>query len=1209
MERIIARIREGLSVVRVMRMAGSSGAYLAALVVRELCRPVLLMSAGEAEARQTYEETAFYLTALNATGVCGFLPARQIFSSLPASGDGSRSASLCSMIGASPESPAVISGSVEAFLMRTTPPEIFYDHLVQIGKESVLDRDQLLATLIRSGYTAVSAVMEPGDFSVRGGIIDVFAPGLDCPVRIELWDEQVESLRSFDPGSQKSKSLLDRVLIPPLKEVIVDHKSVECASNHVREVVRAIKEGRLPVSVEADPVKGAGEVLSRLERLDHFPGIESFLPAFYSERASALDYIDKNWVVIYQEPFLCEQAFTKRLAELSEQWTREIVDGGFCLPPDDHFLSGARASELLADCSMVMVGPEPAGGAMPGQEDHEDVSSPKDNDAGQGTRVPLPAKLDPDIDPLPGITTDLSLLQVRPDDEEPLRPFLESIRDFIERGVTIAIVSPLPAKAMHLQELMEGHGIALPVSESPESFLVTGETALITTGPIQRGFLDSSGNLAIIPEAEIFGEKIRPRKSRRVMESFLGDLSDLDEGDFVVHVDHGVGVYRGLKSLFVQWVGEWDFVKERQRPRIRMDCAQIEYAQGSNLYVPVHRINQISKYTGATEVTPRLDTLGGTAWEKLKRKVKRSVREFAEYLIKIYANREVQQSTGFPLPDRLFREFEESFEYEETPDQLRAIDEVIQDMTAQKSMDRVVCGDVGYGKTEVALRAAFLAAMSGRQVAILVPTTILAQQHYETFTKRLESYPIEVRSLSRFLSPKEQKEVIAGLGKGVVDVVIGTHRLLSKDVKFHDLGLLVIDEEHRFGVRHKERLREIRATVDTLTLTATPIPRTLHMALSGLRDLSIIDTPPPDRLSVHTDLVRDDDRIIKEALQRELRRGGQAFFVHNRVQTIDTAANRVRRLAGQARVAVAHGQMRAKELERIMHDFVGRRYDVLVCSAIIESGLDIPSVNTMIVDRSDRFGLAQLYQLRGRIGRSRDRGYCYLMVPAKGVLTKDAAQRLRVLREFTELGSGFRIAAHDLEIRGAGNLLGAEQSGHIYRVGMELYMQLLGDEVKRLKGEEVEAVLEPEIKLSVPTYISEEYMPASNQRLAWYKRFSRARSETEVAGLREELADRYGPLPESVLNLLEVAKIKVALVRLRALELAYTGKEITLVLADDTGVDIGRVIELATRQPKKYRITPENRIFFGFVAKEPQEIFPAITAFLNELKGYDNINP
>ncbi|MFO8056349.1 MAG: transcription-repair coupling factor [bacterium] len=1197
--RSLALLREGQRRLRILGLPGSSPAFMAASVMRELSTPVLILCPEDKQAAALAEDARFYLQALGMKKDAFHLSSRPPYQALPGSFTDARSAALAAMAGAGSGNPVMVSASAEAALATTMSPDLFADRLYEVSPGALVDRDEFLKNLVSSGYTAVSSAMEPGDFSVRGGIMDVYPPGVSRPVRIELWDEEVESLRAFDPDTQKSEEKIDSVLVPPLKEIFMSDPEAEKAAMALRDQARQWKEDPHFKFDKTRLARKAEEIAQRIERKDHFPAAESFLPLFYEQKHCALDYLDRNWTTLYLDPFLCDQAITRKTEELEEEWEREMTEEGFALPPFQHFVSRNHAERSLAPAAVISTGLEH--GAL--QEEKITYSHQKRK---EDTEIRAPS-MDTGQEPLPGTASSLEGYTVDNRLEKPLEPFINGLSELMENDCRVIAVSPFAGKADRLQDLLSDHDIHLAAVHESFGILESEVSRAVTAGVLHKGFVDRAGGLAFFPEAEVFGEKIRPARKPPALEAYISDLSDLSEGEYVVHEEHGVALYRGMQSLDVQWAGDWDFVREKERPRIRMDCARLEYSGGAMLYVPVHRINQIGKYRGATDTAPSLDTLGGTSWERLKQKVKRSVREFAQYLLRIYASRQVHGGTAFPPPDSVFREFEEGFAYEETPDQLQAIEDVLDDMVSEKPMDRLVCGDVGYGKTEVALRAAFLAAMSGRQVAVLVPTTILAQQHYETFTTRLSKYPIEVRSLSRFLSKKEQTRVLEEIVSGKADIVIGTHRLLSKDVTFHELGLLIIDEEHRFGVRHKERLRELKATVDTLILTATPIPRTLHMSLAGLRDMSVINTPPPDRLAVHTELLRDDDRIIKEAIERELRRGGQAFFVHNRVQTIEPVLDRVQKLAPQARVALAHGQMKGKDLERIMSEFIQGRYDVLVCSAIIQSGLDIPRVNTMLINRADQFGLAQLYQLRGRIGRAKARGYCYLLVPAKGTLTKDAAKRLRVLREFSELGSGFRIAARDLEIRGAGNLLGSEQTGHISRVGMELYLKLLQDEVNRIKGEAVESEIEPEINLPVPAFLSEEYVPDQNQRLSWYKRLSRAKNDYEVDALSEELEDRYGKPPEAARNLLEIARLKGGLKRLNALELAYTGTEVSVRLSETGKADHDRVIELATSHPDKCRVTPENRLFYKLRVEHPAELFPAIRSLLNDISTCDNI--
>ncbi len=664
-------------------------------------------------------------------------------------------------------------------------------------------------------------------------------------------------------------------------------------------------------------------------------------------------------------------------------------------------------------------------------------------------------------------------------------------------------------------------------------------------------------------------------------------LAELDPGDAIVHEDFGIGLYRGLVRL--QVAGE------------EGDYLHLEYADGDRLYLPVTRIGLVQKYAGPGEEAPRLDKLGGKAWEKACRKAQEGIEKMAHELLELYARRQVATRPAYAPADAAYREFEATFPYEETPDQLGAIEDVLRDLGGPRPMDRLICGDVGYGKTEVAIRAAFQAANDGRQIAVLVPTTVLAAQHYQNFRRRFESYPITVEMLSRFVSPAEQKAVLERVASGGVDVLVGTHRLLQRDVRFHELGLVVVDEEHRFGVAHKERLKQLRARVDVLTLSATPIPRTLNMGLSGVRDLSVIETPPADRLAVRTSLARFDDDLIREAVRRELNRSGQVYFVHNRVQSIGAVADQVARLVPEARVGVGHGQMREKDLERVMEQFVAGEIDVLVCTAIIESGLDIPRANTILINRADLFGLADLYQLRGRVGRANLRAYAYLLVPGEAELTPDARRRLQALQEFTELGAGFRIATHDLEIRGAGELLGKAQSGQMAAIGFELYTDLLEEAVQRLRGEPVERAPEPDIRLKVPAHFPVDYVEDPRQRLVLYERLTRTRDPAELDEFRYEFVDRYGPVPPPVENLIEVMKIRRALVGLRATAFDYTGRELVLAFDEKPRVDPERVLELLRADPAAYRVTPDNRVMWLTGPLPPDRVLPTAWELLNRL--------
>lgn len=700
-------------------------------------------------------------------------------------------------------------------------------------------------------------------------------------------------------------------------------------------------------------------------------------------------------------------------------------------------------------------------------------------------------------------------------------------------------------------------------------------------------------NLVVLSEEEIFGKKVLRRRVRPAREGyFLKSFGELGEGDFVVHTEHGIGRYRGLQKLAAGGI-ENDFLL-------------IAYQENDRLYLPVDRIDQIQRYIGPDGFVPKVDKLGGTSWETVKERVKKSVREVAEELVSIYAAREVMARDAFAAPDRMYDEFCASFEFEETPDQAKAIEEIHIDMNGGKPMDRLICGDAGFGKTEVAMRASLRAAFDGKQVAVLVPTTILAEQHHQTFSRRLKPYPIRVEVLNRFRTKAEQKEILDGLSRGTVDIVIGTHRLLQKDVTFRNLGLVIIDEEQRFGVSHKEKLKKLRTLVDVLTLTATPIPRTLHLSLVGIRDLSIINTAPEDRLPVKTHVLEFNEEVIADAIRRELARNGQVFFLHDRVRSIFTMARLVQKLVPEAQVGVVHGRMKPTEIEGAMARFVWREDNVLVCTSIIGSGLDIPTANTIIINRADRFGLAQLYQIRGRVGRSKEEASAYLLVPKGAMLSRDAQKRLQVIMDFTEPGSGFRIASNDLEIRGAGSLLGISQSGHVSAVGYELYTELMDKAIREIKGEPApEEEVRPEIHLGIPAFIPEAYMADEHRRLVTYKRVSLTSTEEDLCGIRDELLDCYGLVPPEVDNLLAVIGIRNLLKTLKGKKMGYDGRAMSVFLHERSPIDPVRIIEMYRGKVRGVQLSPDLKLTIPMPGLKGSAVLTQARELLQELGAKD----
>ena len=754
----------------------------------------------------------------------------------------------------------------------------------------------------------------------------------------------------------------------------------------------------------------------------------------------------------------------------------------------------------------------------------------------------------------------------------PFSVFLKRILTWQAKGIRIFMVSHTSGQAERLKELLSHYEVACQLDKAlgfKKALQQPGEKVTLIVGSLSSGFRNSSEGWSLFTEEEIFGERrrLKERKSRRSFSQETAPLSsyrELHENDFIVHIDYGVGLYLGLRHLKIGGVAN--------------DYLLLEYLDGDKLYIPVDRLNLIQRYVGSDGGPPKRDKLGSQAWERAKKRARAAAAEMVKELVDLYAARQAFQGYNFPPVDRFYREFEATFDYEETPDQTKAIEEVMKDMGNPKPMDRLICGDVGYGKTEVAIRATYRAVMNGKQVAILVPTTVLAQQHYQTFRDRFKTYPVMIEVLSRFKNPREQKEILRRLSEGKVDIIIGTHRLLQKDVVLRDLGLVVVDEEHRFGVSHKEKLKQLRKLVDVITLTATPIPRTLQMALSGFRDLTLIQTPPENRLSIRTFVIRFDDDAIREAIEREFRRGGQVFFVHPRIQTIHAVANHLKRIIPEASLAVAHGQMRGSDLEKVMLGFVEREYNLLVCTNIIESGLDIPSANTILINHAEKFGLADLHQLRGRVGRGNHQAYAYLLIPGDLTLSRDAMRRLRAIQELSELGSGFKLALQDLEIRGAGHLLGASQSGHIATVGFEFYTEMMEKAVRELKGEEIVEEITPEIQFHVPAFIPEAYVEDPGERLSLYRRLSLTRSDEEVDGLREELVDRFGNVPEEVQHLLEVIKVKILLTRLAIKKLEERPSQLVLTFDETTKVSPKKIVELIHHGEGRYQMTPDSRL-------------------------------
>jgi transcription-repair coupling factor (superfamily II helicase) len=970
--------------------------------------------------------------------------------------------------------PPVVVASARALMQPTMPRRQFRLGTRPMRPGQLLDLERTLTTWIGMGYRSARVVEAPGEFSRRGGILDIFPPSAAAPIRIELFGDEVESLRHFDPATQRSQSRLERALVTPATEALPRF------GPRVAEGLAAWNLDALSEDDAAPFVRDRGALANGTA----FGGIEFYLPMLYSHPGLLLDYFPAEGLVVCDDGEDLSNAWAEQERRASDLRQNAVKTG--LLPPDypQPYVSWERWQASLAERQALELGY--------GDAESEEIATPLARAFAPGPRL-----------------------------GGQLKPLVGHIRAALATGERVVVVSRQARRLAELWGQEESYFAPLPaLTDLPEGRLTFVHAALAEGWRARATVGERQIVWHLLTDAEIFGwSRPQPRRRRRrkvAPETFFADMTP---GDYVVHIEHGVGLFRGLTTLQLQ--------------DVEREYLLVQYRGSDKLYVPVHQADRLSRFVVASDQAPRLNKLGSVEWNRVRQQAQKAAEELAQELLELYACRETVSGHAFALDTPWQAELEAAFPYIETEDQLRAIQEVKDDMERRKPMDRLLCGDVGYGKTEVALRAAFKAVMDGKQVAILVPTTVLAQQHYYTFRERLRAFPVEVEMLSRFRSRKQQDQVLDRLVEGRVDVVIGTHRLLSQDVQFKDLGLLIIDEEQRFGVSHKERLKQMRTEVDVLAMTATPIPRTLYMSLTGVRDISTIDTPPEERLPVRTHVGRYDDRIVRHAILREIDRGGQVFFVHNRVQGIEQIGRRLEQTVPEATIAVAHGQMPEAELEDIMLRFVEGKIDVLLSTSIIESGLDIPNANTIVVNRADWFGLAQLYQLRGRVGRSAQQAFAYFFYDNPRHLTEDALRRLDTIREASDLGAGYTIAMRDLEIRGAGDILGARQHGHISLVGFDLYTRLLSQSVQELKmretGESYVPVLPAPvtIDLPLPAFMPVDYVPDNTLRLRLYRRMAQLVKLEEVDAFAEELADRFGPIPDEVNNLLYQLRVKI----------------------------------------------------------------------------------
>ena len=1020
----------------------------------------------------------------------------------------------------------------EALLNPLSPKETWLSYQKVLEEGQVVDLKGLGKYLLEIGYERTSKVEGIGQYAIRGGIIDIYPPNAIMPYRIELWDDEIDSIRTFNPSTQRSVEKVKQILIIPNQEIIFPISILENAVPAMREdlkkLVAQLKEDGKKESAKSIEA----QVQNHIEQIEEgitIEGLETYIPYTNLQTVSILDYLSKDVIIYVDEPTKVRD----KCDRLYEEYRSSMMDRlhyGHLLPKQIDFVFDYEAAVYAIQKRAVITL-------------NNFINTNNDFETDNTLSVAVYENNT--------FYNSLDLLE-------------KDIKEWKQEGKKIIVLAGIKAKAMRLMEELETRGILTTYSESLNDELQKGQV-VITKGSLGKGFVYEGIDLYIVADKDLFGkEKKKAKAKKKYKGSKIESFLDLTPGDYVVHENHGIGIFKGIEQIVIEGIAR--------------DNLKIEYASDSTLYVNINQMDMVQKYVGAESKEPKLSKLGTSEWKKSKAKVKGAIKDIAKDLIMLYSRR--YNARGFSYePDSIWqREFEEMFPYEETSDQMTAIEDVKSDMESDKIMDRLVCGDVGYGKTEVAIRAAFKAVQNNKQVAYLVPTTILAQQHYQRFEERMAQYPVNVGVLSRFRTPKQIKATLEGIRKGTIDIVIGTHRLLSKDVQFRDLGLLIIDEEQRFGVTHKEKLKQMRTEVDVLTLTATPIPRTLHMSLIGVRDMSVLEEAPLERRPVQTYVLEYSEDFIKDAIHRELARDGQVYFLYNQVKDIEEKAIQIQKMVPTAKVGFAHGQMSERELENIMMAFIEKEINVLVCTTIVETGLDIANANTIIINNADHMGLSQLYQLRGRVGRSNKAAYAYLMYQKDKVLKEIAEKRLQAIKQFTQLGAGFKIAMRDLEIRGAGNLLGAQQHGHMEAIGYDLYCKMLQEAVALEKGEVVKERFETTIEMKIDAYIPAKYIPDEVQRLDIYKKIASIQGEKDYFDIQEELEDRYGTLPICVQNLIDIALIKWEANQLDIILLSELSDHLVFRFKEDAQLNPECLPEILKEYPRKMKFVTGKEI-------------------------------
>jgi len=1149
--RVASRLKEGTGRISVSGLTPTAKALLLVLAQRTIGRPLIFVVSDNRAAEELLPVVQGFAELMDSTepGSIVTLPTRDVlpFQSLSPHPEiqEERAAALWKIASGAV---SILIAPIAATTIRLASTEYYIDLARTIRRGETIDTEPLLEHLNTVGYASSDVVEMPGQYALRGGILDVYSPEADRPVRIEFFGDEVESIRKFDPATQRSSSPVDEALLLPLTET----------------PVREDLLGAIHVRLSGKRITGNEEVIEQAVRsggVTVFPGWEFYAPVARESR-SLFDLLP-NAAVLADEPEALKQELDRTWTRIEEAHERSLI--GNLVRPTDLYFPPEQWWQMLS--------------ALPGADlEHLGITRPD-----QGETVQFPSQ------PAPRFHGSVPAM-------------LEEVQKLTGENKNVVFAAPNTGEVERLADIFTEYNVSFRLgsrTRGGESY--ADETAyfssdVLTTTLVKAyvpdGVIFPDANLAIFGARDLFDESelvaSRPQRQKSKVSAFLSDFRDLQVGDYVVHVEHGIAQYQGLKELN-QGDGPAEFML-------------LEFAEAARLYVPLTRLDLIQKYRSSEGAKPPLSHLGTQAWAKTKARVRKAMKDMADELLKLYAQRQMAQGHAFPADTEWMKEFEDAFEFTETEDQGQAIIDVKNDMESGRPMDRLLCGDVGYGKTEVAMRAAFKAISDNKQVAVLAPTTVLAFQHFETFKQRFAAFPVTIEMISRFRSPKQQKEILQKAEAGKIDILIGTHRILSKDLKFSDLGLLIVDEEQRFGVRHKERLKQMRKQVDVLTMSATPIPRTLHMSLVGLRDMSVIETPPKDRMAIQTVVASWDEKLIQSAMEQELERGGQVYFVHNRVESIWEIAAKLQTLVPNARILVGHGQMSEGELEKVMLKFMHHEADILVATTIIENGLDIPLCNTILINRAERLGLSELYQLRGRVGRSDRRAYAYLLLPSEIELTPIARRRLAALKEFSDLGAGFKIAALDLELRGAGNMLGGEQSGHIEAIGFELYTQMLDRAVREMKGEMPEEEIATQLNLGLNIRIPAEYIPEENQRLRMYKRVAGVEREAQLHDVRAELIDRYGEPPRAVRNLLEYAELKLVAVRVGVNSIERKREQVSIKFRQTAVVDPERLARFVASQ-RGTQFTPDGALKFVQKATAPEEVLSYLKTLLEELTG------